>query len=160
MNTNHTDQGLTVLTVHLLIAYLARNSVRVDEVAGLIGSTHAALADLAAHEQVPERQAEVYRPAVSPKKSLANRNFIVSLIDGKSYKSLKRHLRGNGITPEEYRARYKLPDNYPMVAPAYSDTRSEVAKRGRLGRLPRALELAPRHKLEQQPGAASSDIQP
>lgn len=154
MTTNQTGQGLTGLTVNLLVSFLSRNNVRVDEMAGLISSTYTALAELPTRQQSRD-VADVYLPAVSPQKSLANRNFIVSLIDGKPYKSLKRHLRGNGMTPEEYRARYKLPANYPMVAPAYSDTRREVAKRFRLGRLPRPHDRPSGQKADGRPEASN-----
>ncbi|MDE8366310.1 MucR family transcriptional regulator, partial [Klebsiella pneumoniae] len=67
---------------------------------------------------------------------------ILSMIDGKQYKTLKRHLSTNGLTPAEYRDRYKLPRDYPMVAPGYSEQRREVAKRLGLGRKPEAPAVA------------------
>lgn len=75
-----------------------------------------------------------FTPAVSVRKSLASPDHILSMIDGKPYKSLKRHLSGHGLTPAEYRARYGLKSDYPMVAPGYSAQRREVAKRLGLGR--------------------------
>ena len=68
----------------------------------------------------------VITPAISVRKSLASADFILSLIDGKPYKTLKRHLAQHGLTPEQYRERYKLPKSYPMVAPAYSEARRAV----------------------------------
>ena len=71
---------------------------------------------------------------VSARKSLRSRDHIISMIDGKPYKTLKRHLSGHGLTPEQYRERYKLPVSYPMVAESYSAARREMAKRIGLGR--------------------------
>jgi predicted transcriptional regulator len=75
---------------------------------------------------------------VSVRKSLGSKDHILSMIDGKPYKSLKRHLSRHGLTPDDYRSRYNLPSSYPMVAPAYSEQRREVAKRLGLGRKPGA----------------------
>lgn len=77
---------------------------------------------------------EDFTPAVSPRKSLASRDHIISMIDGKPYKTLRRHLATNGLTPDEYRARYKLKPDYPMVAENYSETRRAMAKAIGLGR--------------------------
>jgi len=137
MDTTH-QQDLTELTVELLSAFVANNNVRVDDLPALIASTHAALSGLSGPgSETGGGTPETYQPAVTARKSLANRDFIISLIDGKPYKSLKRHLTGHGMTPEEYRSRYNLPATYPMVAPGYSDARREVAKRLGLGRKPR-----------------------
>ena len=132
-----TQQDLTELTVELLSAFVANNAVRSDDLPALIASTHAALSGLTATTAEPAAIPDQHQPAVTARKSLANRDFIISLIDGKPYKSLKRHLTGHGLTPEEYRARYGLAATYPMVAPGYSDARREVAKRLGLGRKPR-----------------------
>ena len=140
------QQDLTELTVELLSAFVANNAVRSDDLPALIASTHAALSGLTTTTAEPVASPDQHQPAVTARKSLANRDFIISLIDGKPYKSLKRHLTGHGLTPEEYRARYTLPATYPMVAPGYSDARREVAKRLGLGRKPRAAapeEAAP-----------------
>ena len=108
------------MTVQLLSAYVGNNAVPSGELAELIRSTKAALAE----ESVPAAPAEEdHVPAVSMKASLASRDQILSLIDGKPYKSLKRHLSTRGLSPDEYRARYNLPATYPMVAPGYSEER-------------------------------------
>ena len=126
---------LTTLTVQLLSAYVSNNQVPSAELAGLIQSTRTALSgDVAAVEPA----APEFAPATTARKSLASRDHIVSMIDGKSYKTLKRHLSTHGLTPAEYRDRYKLPKDYPMVAPGYSEQRREVAKRLGLGRKPAA----------------------
>jgi hypothetical protein len=74
-----------------------------------------------------------YEPAVSVRKSLANREHIISMIDGKPYKTLRRHLGTHGLTPDQYRERYGLKPDYPMVAEAYSETRRAMAKKIGLG---------------------------
>lgn len=122
---------LATLTVQLLSAYVGNNAVPSNELADLIRTTKAALAEEPAPAVSPE---EEHIPAVSLKASLASRDHIISLIDGKPYKSLKRHLSTRGLSPDEYRTRYKLPSSYPMVAPAYSERRRQVAKQLGLGR--------------------------
>lgn len=131
--------SLTELTVDLLAAFVSNNSVGSKDLPELIASTHAALAALEtggeAEPVAPAAAAEPeYPPAVSVRKSLGKREHILSMIDGKPYKTLKRHLSRHGMTPAQYRERYKLPADYPMVAPAYSEARREVAKRLGLGR--------------------------
>jgi len=127
--------NLTKLTADLLGAYFATNTVDSAQLPGLIKSTHEALKAIDSPE--PEAPApEEYAPAVTMRKSLASKDHIISLIDGKAYKTLKRHLSTNNLTPAEYRARYKLPANYPMVAPGYSEQRRAVAERLGLGRKP------------------------
>lgn len=83
-----------------------------------------------------EPSADTYEPAVTARKSLASKDHIISLIDGRPYKTLRRHLSTYGLTPEQYRDRYNLKADYPMVAPAYSEARREMAKRIGLGRKP------------------------
>ena len=130
-DTEQTD--LTILTVDLLSAYVTNNSVPASDLAELIRSTHLALTAIDA--PAPAKPAvPVFEPAVTARKSLASPDHILSMIDGKPYKTLKRHLSGHGLTPAEYRQRYKLANDYPMVAPAYSEQRRLVAKRLGLGR--------------------------
>lgn len=131
---------LATLTVQLLSAYVGNNAVASADLAELIRTTRAALAAPPAAE--PQAQEE-HVPAVSVKASLASRDHILSLIDGKPYKSLKRHLSTRGLSPEEYRARYKLPATYPMVAPSYSEQRRKVAKELGLGRKKAEAPAAP-----------------
>ncbi|WP_257558085.1 MucR family transcriptional regulator [Sphingobium sp. CFD-2] len=126
---------VAALTVQLLSAFVSKNPLPSDQLAQLIRTTRAALSeDVAGETCVPQE----YRPAVSIRQSLASPRHIISLIDGKPYKSLKRHLRGHGLTPAEYRLRYKLPATYPMVAPSYSQLRRAVAQRTGLGYTRRA----------------------
>jgi predicted transcriptional regulator len=77
-----------------------------------------------------------YMPAISARKSLASKDHIISMIDGKPYKALRRHLATNGLTPAEYRERYGLKPDYPMVAESYSESRRAMAKKIGLGRKP------------------------
>ncbi len=109
---------------------------------------HAAVAGLEARAPSPataaDQQAEPeYTPAVSARKSLADPNRIVSMIDGKPYSSLTRHLKARGLTPVEYRQRYGLKADYPMVAPGHSQMRAEVAKRLGFGGDRRKAEATP-----------------
>lgn len=140
MNEEKTST-LTELTVELLSAFVANNSVRSDELPALIAATHAAIAGLNTSTAEPEAastdaSSAPISGAVTARKSLGSPNHIISMIDGKPYTTLKRHLSGHGLTPETYRSRYGLPSSYPMVAPAYSEMRRAMAKRLGLGRKP------------------------
>ncbi len=116
---------LTGLAADIVSAYVAKNSVPVSDLPTLIGNVHLALSKLGG---APEQVAEVLTPAISTKKSITP-DFIVCLEDGKKFKSLKRHLRtAYDLTPDQYRARWSLPHDYPMVAPNYAAARSELAK--------------------------------
>jgi len=128
-----TEQSdFTAMTVQLLSAYFSNNQVPADEIAGIIEATRGALERKAQVEAPPVAPDHV--PAVSIRKSLGSREHIISMLDGKPYKTLKRHLAVNGLTPAEYRERYNLPMDYPMVAPAYSEQRRIVAQKLGLGR--------------------------
>jgi predicted transcriptional regulator len=124
--------NLVGLTADLVSAYVSNNPVPAGELSALIGQVHAALAVTAvgATGQKPEP----LKPAVPIKKSVTP-DYIVSLEDGKRFKSLKRHLATHhGMTPEDYRAKWGLPADYPMVAPKYAAARSALAKSMGLGR--------------------------
>jgi predicted transcriptional regulator len=82
----------------------------------------------------PGEPAQKHEPAVTVRKSLSSPEHIISLIDGKPYKTLRRHLSRHGMTPEQYRERYGLKKDYPMVAPTYAETRRDLAKKIGLGR--------------------------
>ncbi len=118
------------LAADIVSAFVSNNSVRANELPALISSVHGALQNVTKPAQA--QTAEKPTPAVPVKKSITN-EAIISLIDGKPYKSLKRHLTGHGLTPEQYRERYGLPRDYPMVAPAYAKKRSELARSMGLG---------------------------
>jgi len=123
---------LTALTVQLLSAYVSRNSVPSEGLADLIKSTRAALVAPPA-PAAQKAEAVKVTPAVSVRKSLASPEHIISLIDGKPYKTLKRHLATHGLTPDDYRERYGLPKSYPLVAESYSQARRAVAQKLGLG---------------------------
>lgn len=143
---------LTNLTVQLLTAYVSNNTVPIDQLSGLIEQTRATLAKRKEVTVTPEVAEQDFTPAVSARKSLASRDHIISMIDGKPYKTLRRHLSTHGLTPEDYRARYNLPATYPMVAPSYSEARRDTAKRLGLGRKPAVAAAAPVES--DQPAAA------
>jgi predicted transcriptional regulator len=128
------DQAiLTGLTAEIACAYLAHNKIDPDQVPGLIASTYAALSGLGTPKEVAPALPE---PAVSIRASIKP-DYIVCLEDGKKLKMLKRHLmNAYSMTPEQYRARWGLPADYPMVAPNYAEKRRELAKAIGLGRKP------------------------
>jgi predicted transcriptional regulator len=105
--------------------------VAASDIPALISQVHAALQRVTSGEAQPS--SEPLKPAVSVKKSI-NPDFIICLEDGKKFKSLKRHLRTQyGMTPEQYRDKWSLPADYPMVAPNYAAARSQLAKQMGLG---------------------------
>ena len=113
-------------------AYVSNNVIGADKLADFISSVHAALSKVATG--VPEPQKVELIPAVPVKKSVTQ-DFIICLEDGEKFKSLKRHLRScYDLSPEEYRKKWSLPRDYPMVAPSYSAARSDLAKNMGLGR--------------------------
>lgn len=127
---------LTALTVELLSAYLTNNTVGSDDLPRLIRETRLALSEDTPSDPVVEEE-QTFTPAVSVRKSQPSSAHLVSLIDGKPYKTLKRHLAANGLTPEAYRERYKLPASYPMVAPDFAARRREIAEKIGLGNRPK-----------------------
>ena len=128
------SEELLELTASIVAAYVTRNNVQRSDLAGLIASTHSALAELGGAPAAPAPEPLV--PAVSIRRSVTP-DAIICLEDGKSFKSLKRHLSSKyDLTPEQYRAKWGLPVDYPMVAPAYAEARSALAKSMGLGRKP------------------------
>jgi len=126
------NEDLLGLVADIVSAHVSNNSVSTSDVPGLIRATYDAMASLG--EQQASAPDEKPEPAVTARKSLANPNHILSMIDGKPYTMLKRHLAQNGLTPAEYRERYDLPSDYPMTAKAYSERRRELAHSFGLGR--------------------------
>ncbi|SEG63575.1 MucR family transcriptional regulator [Bosea lathyri] len=126
-----TSDNLIELVADIVSAYVSNNSVPMVDLPGLIATTHAAISGLGA-PPAPVGE-ERPTPAVAVKKSITP-DFLICLEDGKKFKSLKRHLRSAyNLSPEEYRARWGLPADYPMVAPSYAEARSSLAKRMGLG---------------------------
>ncbi|MEA2935221.1 MAG: hypothetical protein QOD74_1867 [Variibacter sp.] len=119
------------LTADIVAAYVSNNPVPAAEMPALISQVHQALAKVAGGQI--EASAEPLKPAIAVKKSV-HPDYIVCLEDGKKFKSLKRHLRTQySMTPEQYREKWGLPTDYPMVAPNYAAARSELAKQMGLG---------------------------
>jgi predicted transcriptional regulator len=119
------------LTADIVSAYVSNNSVPATEIPALINQVHAALARVSTNRG--EYSADSVKPAVAVKKSITA-DFIVCLEDGKKFKSLKRHLRTQyNMTPEQYREKWGLAADYPMVAPNYAAARSQLAKQMGLG---------------------------
>lgn len=136
--TDSPDNQTTDLIDHagdIVSAYVANNSTPAAELPGLIRSVHAALTRLASGmtESAPEEIHEKATPA-QIRKSVTP-SGIVSFLDGRTYKTLKRHLTGHGLDPHSYRQRYGLPMDYPMVASDYAAQRSALAKSIGLGRV-------------------------
>ena len=125
------ELDLTSWTADIVSAYVAHNAISGDKLPDFIGSVYAALSR--ATTQGGEAPKEELKPAVPVKKSVTP-EYIVCLEDGKKFKSLKRHLQSHyGLSPEEYRKKWGLPRDYPMVAPAYAAARSNLAKSMGLG---------------------------
>jgi len=131
--SNDFAELLITLTADIVAAHVSNNSVAVSDVSALISNVHAALSGISEPAIVAEAALE---PAVPIRNSI-KRDFIVCLDDGKKLKMLKRHLMTHyGMTPDDYRAKWGLPADYPMVAPAYAEQRRELAKAIGLGRAP------------------------
>jgi predicted transcriptional regulator len=129
--TDGTGKGYIDLTADIVSAYLSNNPTPASEIPNLISQVHSALLRVSSGRS--EAPAEPAKPAVSLKKSI-NPDYLVCLEDGKRFKSLKRHLRTQyNMTPEQYRDKWGLPTDYPMVAPNYAVARSQLAKKMGLG---------------------------
>ena len=125
-SNNHVE-----LAAEIVSAYVSNNSVPASELPTLLNDVHEAIVRVASGAQ--PIVVEAAKPAVPPKKSITN-DYIVCLEDGRKFKSLKRHLRTQyNLSPEEYREKWGLPADYPMVAPAYAKARSALAKQMGLG---------------------------
>ena len=132
MSEGSNQQGLLALTTEIVAAFVGNNAVAMGDVPALVSSVFQALRTTG--EGQPEKSVETLTPAVPIKKSVQH-DFIVCLEDGKKLKMLKRHLATRyHMTPEDYRRRWGLSKDYPMVAPAYAAQRSELAKQIGLGR--------------------------
>lgn len=126
------DEMLITMTADIVAAHIVNNNVEIDALPSLIQAVYDALSGLGTRETVTERP----EPAVSVRASVKN-DHIVCLEDGRKMKMLKRHLMvDHGMTPDEYRERWNLPSDYPMVAREYAERRRELAKKIGLGRKP------------------------
>ena len=128
---NQAQPGLVELTARIVSAYVSNNAIVASDLPHLISETHAALSRATGGTPAVER--EEHKPKVPVKKSVMA-DHIVCLEDGKKFKSLKRHLRTHyNLSPEQYREKWGLPHDYPMVAPNYARARSDLAKKMGLG---------------------------
>jgi predicted transcriptional regulator len=149
---------LAELTADIVSAYVSNNSVRSSDLPQMISEVHTALAGLQSGPAV-EELAEPLKPAVPIKKSITP-DYLVSLEDGKPYKTLKRHLAKLGLTPDEYRAKWGLPYDYLMVALSYAAKRSELAKSLGLGRKAAVEVAAPAPEPEPAPAPKARGRKP
>ena len=126
------ETDLVELSSEIVCAYVSNNALSPADVSKFITEIHATLKSLRSCEA--QKREEELKPAVSIKKSIGP-DYIICLEDGKKFKSLKRHIRTHfNLSPEEYREKWGLPANYPMVAPNYSQVRSRLAKANGLGK--------------------------
>ncbi|MFN4184380.1 MAG: MucR family transcriptional regulator [Hyphomonas sp.] len=129
-NASVRSSDFVVYATEIVAAYVRNNSVETSELPELIRNVHRSLVELGVPVEEPERQ----KPAVPIKKSI-HHDYLICLEDGLKFKSLKRHLRSKyELSPDEYREKWGLPADYPMVAPGYSAQRSKLAKKMGLGR--------------------------
>lgn len=151
--SDETIMNSVELIVDLAVAWLGNlnNKVDADEVQKFLRSTHATLVSLSEGklsadpvEEEGSAQPE-YPLAVSVRKSLASKDQIISMVKGKPYKTLRRHLSTHGMTPDSYRERYNLKEDYPMVAPNYSEQRRAMAHKIGLGAKGRAAKAVDCH---------------
>jgi len=149
------------LAADLTMAWLSNPNTRVsaEDVPSFLKLMHGTVSNLSA-AQIPASPAPDatpdYEPAVTVRKSLASKDHIISMIDGKPYRTLRRHLSANGLTPEEYRARYNLKPDYPMVAESYSEARRAMAKQIGLGRKPGQAAPAKKARAKAAPAKAAA----
>ncbi len=135
MTTSDAETSQSIeLAAEIVAVFVANNSLPIAELPALIQSTHAALERLASGPADTAPQVEKKEPAVSIRKSITP-DFLVCLDNCKKFKSLRRHLATLGMTPDQYRAKWGLPSDYPMVAPNYAAARSQLAKQSGLGQL-------------------------
>lgn len=128
--TPNSSAGTVELTAEIVSAYVGNNSVHLGELPNVIASIHSALQNLGK----PLKPVEEKLTPLMPIRKTITPDHLISLEDGKRYKSLKRHLSGRGLTPQQYRQKWSLPSDYPMVAPNYAAQRSQLAKALGLGR--------------------------
>lgn len=125
---------LAKLTAGVVAAYVSANDVAVDELPGLIATVYGALSVAGSPDAAPDAAQAVERPTAAQIRKSITPEALISFIDGRPYRTLKRHIGRHGLSVEEYRTHYGLPADYPMSAPAYSAARSAMAKASGLGR--------------------------
>jgi predicted transcriptional regulator len=141
------SEEMVALTGRITAAYLRGNVLPAADIASVIGIVHGSLLQLG-QPVPPQQQEDIRKPAVPIRKSVTA-EYIVCLEDGRKLKMLKRHLSATyAMTPDQYRAKWNLPADYPMVAPAYAKKRSEFARASGLGR--RSVETEPQPALKRR----------
>jgi predicted transcriptional regulator len=146
---------LKSLTADIVTAYVSNNKVSGEDLSKLIEETYQALSSAGAPAPA---EPEAPRPDKAAVKKSIHPDHLTSFLDGRRYKSLKRHLNTQGITPDEYRTRFGLPKDYPMVAPGYSAQRSALAKTLGLGRKAAAPEPTPAAKPDPTPAKPTKAV--
>jgi predicted transcriptional regulator len=145
-NTENQTANFVELAGDIVSAYVSNNPVRPADLPNLIRQVHTALQALATGVATATPEAKIEKPSAAEIRKSVTPEGIVSFLDGKSYKTLKRHLGTHGLDPQSYRARYGLSADYPMVAPEYAARRSELAKSIGLGQLRGREDAAPKAK--------------
>jgi predicted transcriptional regulator len=138
--TTETNAALITMVSDVVSAYVSNNHVASADLPALIATVHAAISGLAGSAVAEAPAAATEKPTPAQIRKSVTREALISFIDGKPYKTLKRHLTKHGLDPVGYRQRFGLPADYPMVCPAYSETRSNLAKALGLGRLGNQVE--------------------
>jgi len=149
------------LATEIVTSFISNNSLPRGELAAVIEMVHAEVKRLAEGAEAPPAVVDAPAPAVSIRKSVTP-DYLICLDDGKRFKSLRRHLATLGMTPEQYRAKWDLPSNYPMVAPNYAAQRSALAKAIGLGQMRESSVVAPLASADTveapPPAPSSSDV--
>lgn len=154
-STQSNGTGYIELACDIVSAYVSNNSVPTAELPALLNSIHQSIAGIAGGSIGPIQSLEKQAPAVNPKKSVTH-DYIICLEDGKQFKSLRRHLSSNfNMTPEQYRQKWGLAADYPMVAPAYAQQRSDLARRMGLGRKAEGVARGGRGRKKTQESTAA-----
>ncbi|MER2253427.1 MucR family transcriptional regulator [Methylorubrum podarium] len=138
------------MTADIVAAYVSNNSVPASELPSLLVQVHAAFASLSTASSA-EVGGEIEKPTSAQIKKSITPDALISFVDGKPYRTLKRHLNGHGLSVDEYRTRYGLPSDYPSVAANYSASRSALAKQLGLGNQRKKAELTPEPAPEPTP---------
>jgi predicted transcriptional regulator len=134
------------LTAHVVSAYVKNNHIQPAELSKLLNAVHSTMRARAQGGTFPAAESPIAKPSDTEVKRSISRDALISFEDGKSYKTLKRHLTTRGLTPERYREKWGLPKDYPMVAPDYAERRSALARAIGLGRSSQSVTRSgPRH---------------
>ena len=156
--TSDQPSNYVELTADIVSAYISKNSIRPDDLGALIASVHQALSGLGAPvapdaDEVPQPTAAQIKKSITP-------DALISFEDGKPYKTLRRHLKIRGLTPEAYRAKYGLSADYPMTAASYSAQRSELARALGLGNSRKGQTKAKAAVIDEKVSEAPSEAKP